>query len=297
MTMDWDDLRFFLAVIEHGSTKRAAAALRIDQTTCARRIRALEASLGLELFTRHSGRYVPTAEAMELVASAKAMRAAADQVRQRADQGRGDKTGTLRVTTEESLANAIVLPAVSRFMNLHPDLHLQMDISTDMRDLEAGEADVAVRGGMEPTQASLVRRKLADDPFGFYCARTYQNPPASAADLPGHPIACFDVLVERLRAAGLGECVKHVNNSASGVRAIVESGNAIAPLPRSVAEADPPLRLCFTLPQPTAIWVIYPERLRRSALLRKFVPILAAEAERWTRTLPAAPVELPNETK
>lgn len=74
MTLDWDNLRYFLAVMEHGSTKRAAVALRVDQTTCARRIGALEASIGLELFTRESGRYLPTKDALELVQSARRFR-------------------------------------------------------------------------------------------------------------------------------------------------------------------------------------------------------------------------------
>jgi DNA-binding transcriptional LysR family regulator len=57
---DWNDLRVFAAVLEHGSTARAAKALGVDQTTCARRIAALEAALGLELFTRDATGYQPT---------------------------------------------------------------------------------------------------------------------------------------------------------------------------------------------------------------------------------------------
>ena len=50
--MDWNDLRYFLAVADQGSTLAAGRALRVSQTTVARRISALEDSLGLLLFVK-----------------------------------------------------------------------------------------------------------------------------------------------------------------------------------------------------------------------------------------------------
>jgi len=48
--MDWNDLRYFLAVADHGSTLAAGRALRVSQTTVARRIAALEQAIGFPLF-------------------------------------------------------------------------------------------------------------------------------------------------------------------------------------------------------------------------------------------------------
>ena len=48
--LDWNDLRYFLAVARDGSTLAAAKVLRVSQTTVARRIAALESALGFPLF-------------------------------------------------------------------------------------------------------------------------------------------------------------------------------------------------------------------------------------------------------
>ena len=262
MRLDWDDLRFFFAVLEHGSTKKAAAALRVNQTTCARRIAALEAAIGLELFTRDEGRYRPTPEALEFIEPVKAMRAAADSFGELAESKKRSRSSTLRITAEEATATAFIFPAVARFTRLHPDVHVDVDVSSDRRNLLAGEADVAIRGGPEPEEVGLVRRKLADDPFGFYCSWSYPSPPADGSELVHHAIACFDVARSRLQAHGLGGNVRHVTNSGTALRRLIGEGTVIGPLPRSVAEASPPLRLCFTIPIESAIWLVYSERLR-----------------------------------
>lgn len=284
MTFDWNDLRFFLAVIDHGSTKRAAKALGVDQTTCARRIGALEASLGLELFNRDSGRYRPTRDALELVESAKAVDATASAFRdQAASRGRvhGRK---IRVTGEEMLTPNVIVPAVARFSRLHPDAHVDIDVSRDLRDLLAGEADIALRGGFEPNEPGLVRRKLADDPFGLYCSADYPSPPRCRTELSDHPIACHEAMLERLESAGLASQITHVVNSGAALRAIIAEGDAVGWIPRSLAEAPPPLRLCFASDVPTAIWVVYPERLRRFPKIRDLARLLAEEFHRWRRS-------------
>ena len=108
MKLNWDDIRFFLAVVEHGSTKRAAAALKVDQTTCTRRIAALETALGLELFNRDQGRYRPAADALELLDKARTMQAAAEALSDLAEGKRRSRASKLRVTGEEAMATAFI---------------------------------------------------------------------------------------------------------------------------------------------------------------------------------------------
>jgi DNA-binding transcriptional LysR family regulator len=281
--MDWDDLRFFLAVIEHGSTKRAATALKVDQTTCARRIAALEASLGLELFARDGGRYRPTKDAFDLVEPAKRMGAAAASVSDLADGKKRSRFSKLRITGEEAMAGAFIFPAVARFTRLHPDVHVEVDVSFEMRDLIAGEADLAVRGGLPPEDPKLVRRKLGDDPFGFYCSLSYASPPSSYEELFNHPLASFEVLRSRLDERGLGANVRHVANSATALRRIIDEGTVVGLLPRSVGEASPPLHLCFTVPADVSIWLVYPERLRRLPAVKVLGKLLSEEFRKARR--------------
>lgn len=280
MKVDWDDIRYFLAVIEHGSTKRAAKALLVDQTTCARRISALETALRLQLFDRESGRYRPTQDALDLVEAAKAMSAAAEALLEKAESRRRTQHSKIKVTSDEALTAAIVAPAVAQFLLHHPNAQVDIDVSDKRRDLQAGEADIALRGGLEPNEPGVVRRKLADDPLGFYCSWDYPSPPLSRADLPGHSIACYGLVRDHFEAAGYGQLVKQVANSNTALRAIVSKGDMIGVLPAIVAEAPPALRLCFPIDAPTGIWIVYPERLRGVREVRELTRMIADEFRR-----------------
>lgn len=277
MKLDWDDLRFFLAVIEHGSTKRAATALRVDQTTCARRIAALEASLGLKLFRREAGGYKPTADALELRQSAEAVGRAAAAFEAEAAGRRRRGAQKIRLTSEELFVPTVIVPAVARFTQANPDIQVEIDISGEIRDLGRGEADVAIRGGLEPTDPALIRRKLTDDPMGIYCSETYADPPAATADLFRHPLACLAVQVDFIERAGLGGNIQHVANGFGALRAIIASGSAVGPLSRIVARGADNLKLCYEISLPSAIWLLYPERLRESRPVRRLAKIIADE--------------------
>ena len=75
--LDWNDLRYFLAVADHGSTLAAGRALRVSQTTVARRIAALEEALGHPLFERRQAGYVLTPDGEALLDRARQVEAAA----------------------------------------------------------------------------------------------------------------------------------------------------------------------------------------------------------------------------
>lgn len=283
MSIDWDHIRHFLAVIEHGSTRRAAEALGVEQTTCARRIKALEASLGISLFDRSGGRFKPTTEAALLMPAARQMRLFGEAFASEAKGLGRKKAHQIRITAEEATASTLIYPAVAAFARQCPDIEVQIDVSTDLRDLAEGEADVAVRGGFEPTDPNLIRRKLLDDPFGVYCSVNHPDPPRSAADLGSHWLACFEVLRPRLEAGGLGERVRHVTNSGSALASMIASGSVIGPLPRSVGGLHPGLRCCFVYPVPTALWLIYPERMRGLPGLKELARAIGKEAQRLKR--------------
>ena len=101
---DWNDLKYFLAVAESGSTLAAAQALRVSQTTVARRIAALEAATGVTLFERRQAGYAltPTGEAM--LASALAVRDSADRFGEAVGAQSRDAGGTVSLTTMEIIA-------------------------------------------------------------------------------------------------------------------------------------------------------------------------------------------------
>ena len=65
--LDWNDLRYFLAVADGGSTLAAGRELRVSQTTVTRRIAALEEALGLQIFEKRQAGYTLTPAGEELL--------------------------------------------------------------------------------------------------------------------------------------------------------------------------------------------------------------------------------------
>jgi len=283
MDFDWNDLRYFLSVLELGSTKRAAQALRVDQTTCARRVAALETSLGLELFDRNSGRYRPTPAALSLKANAEAASVSIRAFSEEAAKLRRAANQKIRLTAEETLAPRFIVPAVTRFAELHPEIHIELDLSRDYRDLERGEADMAVRPvAFDPPDPALIGRKLLDDPYGVYCSADYPDPPTCREEIGRHPIICLESTLPRIEAAGLGRNVRHVVNAMSGLAAMIRSGAGVGGLPKSVADLTTGLRLCFDV-FPTSVWLFYPRRMRGVPGVKELGRVLAEQFEAGSR--------------
>jgi DNA-binding transcriptional LysR family regulator len=278
MRFDWNDLRFFAAVLEHGSTARAAKALGVDQTTCARRITALEGALGLRLFARDAAGYHPTPAALVLKPATEAVAAQVDHFANQVQTAARRATRRIRITCEEHMAQRLVAPALAQFAAEHPSVQVELDSSSAMRDLASGEADIAIRAGPEPVEPALIRRKLRDDPWGAYCTAAYaaaHGAPATAADLAHHSLVTLEATLDDVRARGLSGAVRQVATSLSAVRAAIMTGAYVGPLPAVVAENEPELQLCFTFPTVTTIWLIYPERLRTAPEVRALTAVLA----------------------
>ena len=167
---DWNDLRFFAAVLEHGSSARAARAIGVDQTTVARRIAALENALGIELFERDQTGYRPTPAAEVLQSSVLAVADQMEQFARQASTAARRATRRIRITGEDYIMRKLIVPALARFAAEYPDVQLEVDISSVVRDLQSGEADIAVRASPAPEEPSLVRRKLSEAPWAVYCS-------------------------------------------------------------------------------------------------------------------------------
>jgi DNA-binding transcriptional LysR family regulator len=99
--LDWNDLRFFLAVARDGSTLAAARALRVSQTTVARRIAALEEAIGFPLFEKRQAGYALTPAGNDLLARARQVEESANAFAEAAAAQSRDVTGTVKITTEE----------------------------------------------------------------------------------------------------------------------------------------------------------------------------------------------------
>jgi DNA-binding transcriptional LysR family regulator len=191
----WDDLRYFLAFARTGSMLAAAKVLRVNQSTVQRRLAELERQIGHRLISRKSGGYVLTARGAELRHSAERVELAVAGFER--DLAACDKglMGTVRVTTTGFVADRLRKGTfIDAFHSRYPDLNIELLVSDRCLDLSNGEADVAIRAG-EPTDETLVGRKIADMPWAIYAAQSYidrHGAPQSIADIGRHSVVLCD---------------------------------------------------------------------------------------------------------
>src|SRR6476660_1232596 len=108
--LDWNDLRYFLAVAREGSTLAAGRHLRVSQTTVARRIAALEDALGFPLFDKRQAGYALTPAGQDLIDRAERVERAANVFSEAASAQSRDVSGVVKITTEEVYAITLLAP-------------------------------------------------------------------------------------------------------------------------------------------------------------------------------------------
>jgi DNA-binding transcriptional LysR family regulator len=142
---DWNDVRYFLAVAETGSTLAAARRLRVSQTTAARRVAALEAALGMTLFERRQSGYLLTPAGEALLPEARAVEAASGALSDAAAAQLREVRGTVRGDDRRDLrADGPDADPPRPTRGLSP-IRIELETTYEIRDLAAGAADVALR--------------------------------------------------------------------------------------------------------------------------------------------------------
>ena len=294
--LDWNDLRYFLAVAREGSTLAAGRALRTSQTTVARRIAALERALGFPLFEKRQAGYALTPAGEGLLARAEQVERSAKAFSEAAESHSRDLNGTVRITTEEVYALTLLAPLLPELHELHPEIVIDFDIGSVIRDLGAGEADIALRSTMSDQPAGIVGRSLCRDDWALYCSRDYaarHGLPTSLKDLAKHPIIgggggnLWRHYEAFLRSLGLEKQVAMHHATSGGLLAGIRSGFGIAVLPCVVADADPDLVRCLPPREGhgRVLWLLTPERVRHTPRVRVVIDFLYERLSRHVRQL------------
>jgi len=289
--LDWNDLRYFLAVAETGSTLGAGKALRVSQTTVARRIAALESELGLSLFERSQAGYrlTPTGEA--LLDDARTVSDAAAQFTDAAGSQARDVSGTVKLTTMDIYAVSILAPILNRLHEAFPAIRIEVDTSQEPLNLAAGAADVAIRTVSAPKGGGLVGRRIADNRWTVYCSRSYADAhgvPRTSEELLDHDFIggggdnFWPPYQKWLRANNLEGSVSMHHGTGTGILSAVRAGVGLAVLPTFLGDHDPDLIQCLP-PRPEdegGLWLLTHERLRDVPRIRAVLDFLAKELRR-----------------
>ena len=170
--MDWDNLRFFLALADAGSLSRAAEKLQVDHSTVARRIDALERELGVRLVERLSRAYRLTAEGEQVRDRAKEVEAGIADIARFASSVDRSPQRVVRVNGPPTFVAEFLAPRLLSLQRQHPGLRIELVGEVRQVSLTRGEADLALR--MErPRDKEIVARRLAVVAYGLYGSRDY----------------------------------------------------------------------------------------------------------------------------
>ncbi|WP_246804292.1 LysR family transcriptional regulator [Mesorhizobium mediterraneum] len=285
--IDWNDLRFFLAVASAGNTAAAGRQLGVNQSTVVRRITAMEEALRLRLFNRKRDGYRLTPEGEALLQEATAVEAAVQALTRRAAALDSAFTGSLRVTTAEGMALGLVPQLLNEFHRQYPGIRVHLLIEDRYNDLSDGQAEIALRAG-PPGDGSLVGRKLSDQSWAIYGSGSYVErwgSPTTPHDLNVHRLIGFEGSIEDitparwLRAVAPDCEIACRSNSVLGLLLAVQSGFGLALLPCQIGDAEADLVRVID-PQPgltSGFWILTHPDLHKRPKIRAFFDFMVEE--------------------
>ncbi len=280
----WDDLRFFLSVAHQGSLAGAARALGVNHSTVFRRLNALESAAGVRLFDRLPSGYVLTEAGEDMLVSATRVADLMDDLNRRLVGRDYRLSGTIRLTTTDTLTEHFLHPHLRSFQLRYPDIVLEVVTGNAFFDLSRREADVALRPGDDPP-THLVGRNLATVAWAVYGSRDYldeRRPPRRTSDLVHHAIIGGDdslaevPAVRWLRQQVPESTIVYRASTFSTQFAAARAGFGLALLPCVLADSAPELRRVLgpIKALATGLWLLTHTDLRDTARIRAFMTFM-----------------------
>ncbi len=280
---DLNDLLYVAAIGETGSLSAAARKLKVNHATVFRRLAKLEKSLGVRLFERESGRYTATTAGEEIIAAAAAIAQTAEQSLLKVAGRDLRPGGVVRITTTDSVATALLNPALKVCRARFPQIALHIVIDNHMLDLAKRDADIAVRPTLRPPEY-LVGKRISTLAFAVYGAAQYLKTTGRVA-LADHQWIALGETQERHRTLQWLQTVLPLDqvgcrvDGFANVASACADGLGLAVLPCFVGDNLPRLRR-FRDPESTLaseLWVLTHPDLRRTARIKAVFEVLHQE--------------------
>lgn len=292
MGLNWDDLRFLLALRRAGSLGGAARQLKVEASTASRRLGSLEAALGVQLAARTPEGLVLN-DAGQLAAElAQTIDGGIQELTRRIGGEDQRLEGLVRLSTTESMA-ALLMRGLVPLRETHPKIHVELVVSSAALDLMRREADLAIRLFRE-SNPMLVARKLGDVGWSVYASRRYVERSGFALTesldgcvLSGQAIVGYRSPASRASGAiwlaehSRQEDVVFTGDSVMAVHNAVRAGIGISALPCFVAHGDTELvRLTPAVVAQIEAFVVIPPDHRNTVRVRLVMDAVASLFER-----------------
>jgi DNA-binding transcriptional LysR family regulator len=300
VSLDWDDLRFVLALRRAGSLGAAARLLKVEQSTASRRLSALEAALGAQLVARTPEGVALNEAGLLVAAVAEGFDAGIEDLTKRIGGEDRRPEGIVRLATTESMAT-FLMAGLGPLRQEHPKILVQLVVGSAALDLIRREADLAVRLFREKNP-SLVTRKIGDLGWSLYASRAYVDRTGitlgadlAACALAGQPVIGYAGPTARAPGAvwlaehSRPEDVVLTGESVPSVLNAVKAGLGISALPCFAAHCEPSLvRLTPSLIARGEAFLAIPPDHRETVRVRLVMDAVTALFEREREMLEGA---------
>jgi DNA-binding transcriptional LysR family regulator len=296
--MDWDKLKVFHAAAEAGSFTHAGEQLGLSQSAVSRQVSALEQELSVSLFHRHARGLILTEQGELLYRTAHEVFAKLAMAEAQLSESKDRPKGQLKVTTTVALGSTWLTPRMGEFLDVYPDVTVDLLLDDRELDLSMREADVAIRMA-PPRQPELIQRHLMTVHLNIYAAPAYikrYGLPKTVEELDNHKVIVYGEATRPpvpdtnilMRLGVKGDERRRPSLTVNNVYAIqraAEAGLGLAALPEFMVQGTS--NLVRVLPEVEGpridAYFVYPEELRNSKRIQVFRDFLlrkVAETER-----------------
>ena len=294
--MDWDKLKIFYAVAEAGSFTRATINLNLSQSAISRQIQSLEEDLKVQLFERHARGLTLTENGEYVFKTAHEVISKLKEVETSLADQKNKPTGKLTITTVRSFGTHWLTPRIQEFMQLNPNIEVELIFDDEELDLSTRQADIGIFM-RRPKQLNYIQRKLVDINYYIYGSTKYLDKygiPKTINDLNKHRFISFGKGApspvfnpDWALKLGVKDNKKRKSimkvNSVMGLLLAVESGVGLAALPEYLVSSS--TNVVKVLPNSagpiTEAHFVYPESLKNVARVQAFRNFLYSKIGDW----------------
>ena len=294
--MDWDKLKIFHAVAEAGSFTSATVILNLSQSAISRQIQSLEEDLKVKLFERHARGLTLTENGEYVYKTAHEVISKLKEVETTLSDKKDKPSGKIVVTTVMSFGTTSLSPRIQEFMDLNPEIEVELVFDNKELDLSTRQADIGIFM-RRPKQLNYIQKKLIDLNYHIYGSPKYLEKhgyPKTINDLNKHKFISFgkgapSPVYNPDWALKLGmkdnkkrkTCMRV--NSVYGLLLAVQSGVGLAALPDYITVKQP--NIVKVLPNVegpiTEAHFVYPASLKNVARITSFRNFLFSKIQEW----------------
>ena len=191
--MDWDKLKIFYSVARAGSFTNASVSLNLSQSAISRQIQSLEQELKVQLFERHARGLTLTDDGEYIFKTTHEVISKLKEVETTLIDKKQKPTGKITITTVRSFGTHWLTPRIQEFMELNPEIEVELIFDDKELDLSTREADIGI-WMRRPKQLNYIQRKLTDINYHVYGSNKYLEKygyPKTLNDLNKHKFISY----------------------------------------------------------------------------------------------------------